>query len=45
MPIIFHDISKKYAIKTEREVAALDKVSFTVEEHEFVSIVGPSGCG
>ena len=45
MTIIFKDISKNYAIKTEREVAALDKVSFTVEEHEFVSIVGPSGCG
>jgi NitT/TauT family transport system ATP-binding protein len=45
MTIVFTDISKKYAIKTEREVAALDKISFTVEEHEFVSIVGPSGCG
>jgi NitT/TauT family transport system ATP-binding protein len=45
MTIIFKDISKKYALKTEREVAALDKVSFTVEEHEFVSIIGPSGCG
>jgi NitT/TauT family transport system ATP-binding protein len=45
MTIIFKDISKKYARDTEREVAALDKVSFTVEEREFVSIVGPSGCG
>jgi NitT/TauT family transport system ATP-binding protein len=45
MTIIFKDISKKYARNTEREVAALDKISFTVEEHEFVSIVGPSGCG
>ena len=27
------------------EVKALDNVSFGVNEGEFVSIVGPSGCG
>jgi NitT/TauT family transport system ATP-binding protein len=26
-------------------VAALDKLSLSIDEHEFVSIVGPSGCG
>jgi NitT/TauT family transport system ATP-binding protein len=45
MTIIFNKISKKYAQNTKREVAALEDISFTVEENEFVSIVGPSGCG
>lgn len=27
------------------EISALDRVSFTADDHEFVSIVGPSGCG
>jgi ABC-type nitrate/sulfonate/bicarbonate transport system ATPase subunit len=45
MSIIIDGISKKFAKETEREVAALDKLSFGIEEHEFVSIVGPSGCG
>ena len=45
MTIIFNQISKKYAQNTKREVAALEDISFTVEENEFVSIVGPSGCG
>jgi NitT/TauT family transport system ATP-binding protein len=43
--IIFKDISKTFAKETEREVSALDNVSFEIKEHEFVSIVGPSGCG
>jgi NitT/TauT family transport system ATP-binding protein len=29
----------------ERSVSAIDKLTMSVEEHEFVSIVGPSGCG
>jgi NitT/TauT family transport system ATP-binding protein len=45
MRIIFNQISKMFAQNTKREVAALESISFTVEEHEFVSIVGPSGCG
>ncbi|MCE9645786.1 MAG: ABC transporter ATP-binding protein [Chloroflexi bacterium] len=45
MSIIIEDISKVFAKDTGREVAALDKLSFAIEEHEFVSIVGPSGCG
>lgn len=45
MTIIFKDISKIFAKKTEREVAALDNINFEIKEHEFVSIVGPSGCG
>jgi NitT/TauT family transport system ATP-binding protein len=27
------------------DVAAIDKLSLSIDEHEFVSIVGPSGCG
>ncbi len=43
--IRFENISKKYAKFTDREVAALDHISFEIKENEFVSIVGPSGCG
>lgn len=38
------EISKIYG-KGETEVRALDRVSFTVEKGEFVSIIGPSGSG
>lgn len=27
------------------EILSLDDISFSVDNHEFVSIVGPSGCG
>jgi acyl-coenzyme A synthetase/AMP-(fatty) acid ligase/thioesterase domain-containing protein/acyl carrier protein len=43
--ISFDNISKSYAKYTNREVAALDKISFSIKENDFVSIVGPSGCG
>ena len=45
MTIIFENLSKKYAQKTKKEVAALEELNFRVEENEFVAIVGPSGCG
>jgi len=38
------DIEVVYSSK-EKEVKALEKVSFKVEKEDFVSIVGPSGCG
>ncbi len=38
------DVTKIYQAPNG-EVQALDKVSFKVQQGEFVSIVGPSGCG
>jgi len=43
--ISFHNISKKFAQNTEREVAALGNIDFEIKENEFVSLVGPNGCG
>ncbi|MGC2924936.1 ATP-binding cassette domain-containing protein, partial [Enterococcus faecium] len=37
-------LSKSYGSKLS-PVKALDKISFTVEEGEFVGIMGPSGAG
>ena len=45
MTISFQNISKKFAQNTEREVAALGNIDFDIEENEFVSLVGPNGCG
>ena len=39
--ITFDNVSKKY----NGDYVALDKVSFTINPNEFVSIVGPSGAG
>lgn len=38
------NVSKIYG-KGENEVKALDKVTFSVEKGEFVSVIGPSGSG
>lgn len=40
----FKDISYTYHTK-EGETTAVDKLSFSVEEGQFVSVIGPSGCG
>lgn len=45
MTIILDNISKNYARNTEREIAALENISFSLGDKEFLSIVGPSGCG
>src|SRR5262249_55342815 len=37
-------VSKEFA-KGERRVLALENISLTVAEREFVAILGPSGCG
>jgi NitT/TauT family transport system ATP-binding protein len=38
------NVSKTF-VEDKVKVAALDDVSFTVEDEEFVCLVGPSGCG
>ena len=38
------NVSKKYQSK-ENEILAIDNVNFYINEGEFVSIIGPSGCG
>ena len=45
MTIICKNISKAFSQNTDKEVSALQEVSFSAEENEFISIVGPSGCG
>lgn len=40
----FKDVSYFYQTK-ESEIAALNSVSFDIDEGEFCSLVGPSGCG
>ncbi|MCM1043653.1 MAG: ABC transporter ATP-binding protein [Corallococcus sp.] len=40
----FNDVSKVFYSKTQ-ETTAIDKLSFGIEEGEFVAILGPSGCG
>ncbi len=37
-------VQKEFA-KGERRVVALEDIDLTVAEHEFVAILGPSGCG
>ena len=37
-------VTKRYQ-RREGEILALDRVSLEVAEGEFVSIMGPSGCG
>ena len=37
------DINKTYQAKNG-EIEALNNINFTVNEGEFVSIIGPSGC-
>lgn len=45
MPITLENVSYTYAPGTAFETAALSSVSLTVEEGEFVGIVGHTGCG
>src|SRR5262249_33158338 len=45
MPLLeVTDLDKTFTADS-RTVAAIDRLSLAIEEHEFVSIVGPSGCG
>jgi len=42
--IAVKDLSKRYATR-EGALSALEAISFTVGEGDFVAVVGPSGCG
>lgn len=42
--ISFRDVVKTYPVKGG-VFTALDRVSFGIEDEEFVTVVGPSGCG
>jgi NitT/TauT family transport system ATP-binding protein len=45
MPLLeVRDLDKTFT-GDKRAITAIDRLSFSVDEHEFVSIVGPSGCG
>ena len=45
MPLLeVTDLDKTF-MTDDGAITALDRLSFSVDEHEFVSIVGPSGCG
>jgi NitT/TauT family transport system ATP-binding protein len=46
--IEFDQISKAFVLPRgdgQRELLALDRVSFTIRKNEFTTVVGPSGCG
>jgi NitT/TauT family transport system ATP-binding protein len=45
--LTIENISKTYGLndETTSTVTALDEIELTVEEGEFVSIIGPTGCG
>ena len=42
--IVVRNLGKTYALR-DREVHAVDSVSFDIFEGEFVALIGPSGCG
>ena len=41
----FQDVRRSFAGNDQREVVAIDGITFKVAPGEFVAIVGPSGCG
>ncbi len=43
--VILQNLLKTYADKTRATVRAVDGISLTVREGEFMVLVGPSGCG
>jgi NitT/TauT family transport system ATP-binding protein len=45
MPILDIRCLDKSFTANNRNITVLDQVSLSIEEHEFVSIVGPTGCG
>lgn len=42
--IVVENLTKRYSGR-DGEVTALEDISFSVTEHEFLTLLGPSGCG
>jgi NitT/TauT family transport system ATP-binding protein len=38
-------VTKTYALESNRELTAVDRVDLSIGDGEFVSVIGPSGCG
>jgi ABC-type nitrate/sulfonate/bicarbonate transport system, ATPase component len=45
MKVVVEHVNKCYEGRQGQQVVALEDVSLTVREQEFVALVGPSGCG
>ena len=45
MPLLDVQRLDKSFTADNQQIIVLDRISLTIDEHEFVSIVGPSGCG
>src|SRR5487761_1643711 len=43
--IRIQDVSKTFQSTRGEQVSALERITFDVQQNEFVSLVGPSGCG
>lgn len=43
--VVFNEVTKIFSEGSEREVYAVDNVSFEITKGKFVSLLGPSGCG
>lgn len=43
--VAVQNVSKQFVTRDGKTVEALKDVSFTVQENEFVCVVGPNGCG
>jgi ABC-type nitrate/sulfonate/bicarbonate transport system ATPase subunit len=43
--IDIQNVSKAYPFESNHKVEALEQISFSVKEKEFICLLGPSGCG
>ncbi len=45
MKIVIENVGKTFVDSKKKEVIALENISFSISEEEFIVLVGPSGCG